>query len=110
MSVEYEVEQSAWLKRLEEAGLGRRFLIELNLNDLRLPEEFRPALRHFDEARSGYARGEWRKAVESLGQSLAILGRTAPEAEETDAEVKEAIKSIKRPPAIDRSILGNAWN
>ena len=94
--VSHQIGQSDWLALLQRVGYRRFLLLELEAPDPQAHPFLAESIRYYAQAQRRYQDGEWRSAVESLRQSLAsLVGRKADE-EESEAEVSEALKALRK--------------
>lgn len=98
INVSYAIDQSSWLRMLEQFGYDPVMLVELealgcvskkSANEVK-------ALAYLDDARKNYLEGEWRSAVECLRQSLAALVGKEADEEDTDADVTAALSAASK--------------
>ncbi|WP_433609560.1 hypothetical protein ACQP2P_38660 [Dactylosporangium sp. CA-139114] len=95
-TIDYRVPQSEWLGLLEQIGYARRFLVELEVPDLRTDPALAEAIGYFADARRRFSEGDWRLTVEALRQSLAALVGKKPDEEDDAAEVQESFRELRR--------------
>ncbi len=94
--ISHQIGQSDWLALLQRAGYRRFLLLELEAPDSRTQPALADAVTYYSQAHGHYMDGEWRLTVESLRQSLAsLVGKKADE-EESEAEVSEALKALRK--------------
>jgi hypothetical protein len=94
--ISHPIGQSDWLALLQRAGYRRFLLLELEAPDPQAHPFLAESIRYYAQAQRRYQDGEWRPAVESLRQSLAsLVGKKADE-EESEGEVTESLKSLRK--------------
>ena len=94
--ISHQIGQSDWLVLLQRAGYRRFLLLELEAPDADAQPALADAITYYRQAHGHYLDGEWRLTVESLRQSLAsLVGKKADE-EESEAEVSEALKALRK--------------
>jgi hypothetical protein len=93
--INYQLNQSEWLSLLEQAGLGRRFLLEIDAPNPQTHPELAEAINYYMQALHRFNEGEWRLTVESLRQSLAaVVGKKADE-EDSEQDIQGAVKALR---------------
>jgi hypothetical protein len=94
--ISHQIAQSDWLALLRHAGYRRILLVELEAPDSHAQPALAEAVTYYTQAHGHYLDGEWRLTVESLRQALAsLVGKKADE-EESEAEVSEALKALRK--------------
>lgn len=94
-NVEQPVTQGEWITLLEQFGYKRLVLIELDAPDPNRAPQMAQAIEFYRQAEKHFQQQEWRLTVESLRQSLAVLVGKKPEDEDSEAEVRAAMKAVR---------------
>jgi hypothetical protein len=94
--ISYQINQSDWLSLLEQAGHARTLLLELEAPNPQTHPEMAEAIDYYTQALRRFNEGGWRLTVEGLRQSLAsLIGKKADE-EDSEQDIQDAIKTIRR--------------
>lgn len=94
--ISYEISQSDWIGLLERAGFRRLLLLELEVLDAQAHPDIAEAIDYYTQAQRHYQNGEWRLTVESLRQCLASAVGKKGDEEETEAEIAESLKALRK--------------
>jgi hypothetical protein len=87
-----DISRSDWLDLIQQAGLKKTIMLELEAPDPLTHPELAHALDYYAQAHSRFGEGEWRLAVESIRQSLAALVGKKPDEEDQESDLEAAIK------------------
>jgi hypothetical protein len=94
--ISHQIGQSDWLALLQRVGYRRFLLLELEAPDPQAQPFRAESTGYYAQAQRHYQNGEWRLTVEGLRQSLAsLVGKKADE-EESEAEVSETLKALRK--------------
>jgi hypothetical protein len=88
-----DIGQSDWLDLIQQAGLKKTIMLELEAPDPLAHPDLAQALDYYSQAHARFREGEWRLAVESVRQSLAALVGKKPDEEDQESDIEAAIKN-----------------